>query len=281
MRCYILKIILFSTVSIYYIIKLLLLINYTPIIFVPISPVSPISPISSISPLSRSLTENKNKYLTYINICTQNIQHLPHMKKDYIDFIKSTNNCNILLLQENFENFDVNYKYNFIRTLSEKFDYFLTTPVPNIFNLKVIDSGLSYFGGLPLNYEFRSFNNSVGLDFLSDKGIQLITLDKFTIGNLHLQSDNEYIIKLQMNEVCNLIKNFSNVILIGDFNTDLIMNCSDNFITDFYSKEITFPLMAKKFDGIYLYGLNYTYKSKIFNNNYSDHFGIIYNFSFL
>ena len=59
------------------------------------------------------------------------------------------------------------------------------------------------------------------------------------------------------------------------------MNRSDNFITDFYSKEITFPLMAKKFDGIYLYGLNYTYKSKIFNNNYSDHFGIIYNFSFL
>ena len=30
------------------------------------------------------------------------------------------------------------------------------------------------------------------------------------------------------------------------------MNRSDNFITDFYSKKITLPLMAKKFDCIYM-----------------------------
>lgn len=130
---------------------------------------------------------------------------------------------------------------------------------------------------------FLSYERSSGLDLLSNKGAQYLTMEinrkLFNIVNTHLQSDNE---KLAMEQFEQLINNLTSrsAIIVGDMNMGFdtinnleIVRCVNS------ERVVTFPKLDEQLDYFLLYNLGIQESDcslkALSDVNLSDHYPIM------
>ena len=216
---------------------------------------------------------NKLKIISY-NICALpyyiNIFGNPHSRVDgIINFIKKLD-ADILCLQEVFDN---SIRKKIIEACKDIWEIYYCGN-STIYNM---NSGLLTLSKFPIIYRKTvAFNNLSGEDYLSNKGIDYITVSvnrqgfpkKITILNTHLNADAFFSLRVlclstrikQINQITKLLYQIKNTaVLCGDFNTDFnielineynnIINTRKNVIHS--RRMVTFPDEKRQLDYIF------------------------------
>ena len=156
-----------------------------------------------------------------VRILSYNIQRLPYLFRPNIDIEKLLTKYDIICLQENFCSIFGTNKYHY------KYNYdCIQTATPFY---KLIDSGICIYSKLPIIFiDFKQFTNSHSVDYFADKGFLVVQIGDTVVVNTHLQStytfntDYRRIAIEQLSSISEYCKQFKKVIIVGDFNVDLI-----------------------------------------------------------
>jgi endonuclease/exonuclease/phosphatase family metal-dependent hydrolase len=235
------------------------------------------------------MRETKLKIISY-NICALpfyiNMFGNPHNRiNDIIEFINNIN-ADILCLQEVFDN---SIREKIIDVFKGTYEIYYKGHS----SLYKMNNGLLTLSKFPIIYRKTIiFNNLSGEDYLSDKGIDYITISvkkkgipsKLTILNTHLNADAFFSLRVfclstrikQINQITQLLARIKNTtVLCGDFNTDFNIELIDEYNNIINSRKnsihsnrlITFPDEHRQLDYIF-----YLSNSKIkFKNSYKMH----------
>ena len=226
-----------------------------------------------------------------VSICTYNIQSLPYMTKSYESLSKMLSKYDVILIQEAFNGIvDIGNRDRLIKNLyKEGFTSIISSPEPNIFSMKFVNSGLLIMSKYKIEYvDFIPFNLLYYSDSLSDKGILVGKINGIYIINTHLQAiydkKTEQIVWDQLsllNSYINTLPKDSKVVFGGDFNINLFKSNNISKFTNLFktfsvnlSTDATFEKTGEKLDYVIYRGVNgYNFKVNKFNN-YSDHNGL-------
>lgn len=239
---------------------------------------------------------NSLKIISY-NICAlpYYINILGNPRKRIKGIINLINNldADILCLQEVFDN---NIRKCLIKEFNSKYNIYYKGRS----YLYKVNSGLMTFSKFPIIYKKTiKFLNLSGEDFLSDKGVDYITIklkkkgypSKITVLNTHLNADAFFSLRYlclsarikQINQIIEYVKSIKNtIVLCGDFNTDFNVELLDKYFdiinsnkNSIHSKRlITFPEEKKQLDYIFYLSnkkivINKKYKT--YNTKTTDH----------
>lgn len=179
-----------------------------------------------------------------IRILSNNVQRLPWTMHKGVDVSKLLKEAEIVCLQEDFSHPCKSYTCNMDR---------LSIFHAGIYNRskpwRIADSGLSVYS----KYRWKSArffpfaHSALGAgDIFADKGIVCIDYGSFLLCNVHLQSDNEQVNQMQIDEIFQILqKNYyycERVVIVGDFNTDMRTLKVSGF-QNWYTDKPTYPVL--------------------------------------
>lgn len=214
-----------------------------------------------------------------LKILTYNIQRLPHLLRPNIDILDIYNKtgADIICLQEDFRLLYTNYeKYK---------EYYNVFHIGNTQIYSIADSGLTVYSKLKAkDVYFVTFESSLGVDSLAQKGFLVIVFNDFILVNTHMQSYGETVQTKQKEQIYkHLSERYSNqkIFITGDFNIDLREVRLNGYKT-IIPTQPTYIEINKKCENVY-YFLDGAFVKDILVVNiteciydkYADHLGVL------
>lgn len=230
-----------------------------------------------------TIYNDKLRFLTY------NIQRLPYLFRPKLNIIKLLEKYDIICFQEDF----------CPEILSSDLDYYNIFHIGADSHLKLVDSGLSVYSRIPLEFiDFVRFLDLGSIDKLSDKGFLIVKYKDIHIINTHLQASynledgGSNIAKKQFKNIIrylnkNKIKKF---IIMGDFNLELdkldtksllklVQNEPTHYteMSNIFNKTSAYPqegFLPLKIDGAVYNNVSIEKSKTVSYDKYTDHLGI-------
>lgn len=223
--------------------------------------------------MKNKFRSEKIKIVSY-NICALpyyiNILGNPNNRiNDIIEFIKKIN-ADILCLQEVFDN---SIRAKIINAYKSTYEFYYSGKS----SFYKMNSGLLTLSKFPIIYRKSvPFQNLSGEDYLSNKGVDYITISidkvgypsKMTILNTHLNADAFFSLRVlclstrmkQIRQIISILNKINNtVVLCGDFNTDFNIELMEQYNNIIHTKKnaihskrlVTFPEENRQLDYIF------------------------------
>lgn len=176
-------------------------------------------------PLSKDLIVEPSSIASW-NVCGLSLYLDKKTISDIVDTILYKFDCDILCLQECFDDELINF---IVKNTSSKYWYYQSGTL----NKKMIigeNSGLLILSKIPIKFlSFNYFKNNIGAEHLSNKGYLVCSIGGINIVNTHLQSSDCNIfcgnVKETIEKQIRQLRGDSsatNTIYCGDFNTELV-----------------------------------------------------------